>query len=285
MTNEQRAPIRQSAIGQLADSREVLEMVLTATEVVLGGEFLVGELQRAIVSGARYSDRPGGRLRTGFFRTARTRLEYQKSRSGEKLATHSAAFDATLERTLGSLQVRSVAEILARAEDVQRRVDDLVAQAPGGSGGNDETLPGEGGGGGVGGGTGSGGTDSGSGAPPPPETFEQYPLEAQQAAQSAYEPRIGEPASIEISTTTTIVVEVIETGASSGQTASEVQQRINSEVNSLNATVSGIVVGVAASFGGVIGAALIALALAVMQPAISQAEAFFAQKFSEFFGT
>jgi hypothetical protein len=51
------------------------------------------------------------------------------------------------DKRIGSLQVRSVAEILARAEDVQRRCHDLVAQAPGGGGGDDQTLPGDGGGG------------------------------------------------------------------------------------------------------------------------------------------
>jgi hypothetical protein len=259
---QRRDVVTPDVILHFSKGRQVFEFMVAAAEVAISGEAILQTLDGRASRVDDYAVSLDTRRSLSAFTAARRRLEHHRRLVDARFMKGTEAFDTSIARELNRTatvgRARSMDDILVEAELVQRRVDDFVAQAPG-SGGDDTTLPPDGG---TDGGTNSGG--GGSPAPPPPDPLDQYSDSVLQDARSEYEPRIGEPAATHIQTTT---VEIIEIFDSTSDDLPELQRQVDAATERFNAGLTAIVVGACTAIGGLVGAALAAIALLVLQDA------------------
>ncbi len=281
---------------QFAASVRTFKAIATETEIVLSGQYLVESLKkRSSRSTGQYRSPTEFTQTIRAFTRARRRSEVLKPHLTETLRRSGGPIDAAVMReferarlkniTAGvetadsALAIGSVAELVRRADDTERAFDDAIAQAPHG---DDETLPSDGSGDsqpppseGGGGGT--------SEQPPEPISFDQYPLDVQVKAQSAYDLEVAPGATAAVNSGSAgwtdlcvrmgIDPNIPPTEPLPQSVRDTLAQGANSIFNDLNNTITGIVAGVALSLGGPIGGGLAALAVFLIPRMLAEFEA------------
>jgi hypothetical protein len=281
--------------AQFVDSVRTFKAITTEIEVVLSGEYSVESLKRSSGAIDLYGDRSKFTHITRAFTLARKRRASLKIHLADTVRRSGSPLDAAVmrefdrarvknigvraEKTATALSIRSVAELIDRADNTERAFDDALALAPhsdevtlppDGSGEPSPTPPIEGGG--------------GTGSPDPPtvepSSFDQYPPDIQVQAQDAYDRQVAPDAQKAIDSGLSDIRELLRNlgldpdgGPSPSPNLHEaVTERVNSTLSKVNATIAGIVAGVAAGIGGALGAGLAALALLLIPIMLAAAE-------------
>jgi hypothetical protein len=286
---EQFKAIEASVAAELANGRRMFEALASGTEVILGGQALVEVLKRRNNGESASQDVTDLRRLEYAFAAARTRHRSARTRVGDIGVDAASAFDSRLMlefeqararrdagpgRSDGRIAFRSASGLLAQAETAQRAVADAIAQAPGSGGGDDEILPppgsGEDGG--------SSGGESGE-TVPPPSSFEEYPPDKQIEAQQTYDQEVEPSATEEADSARRRLQEALDQAASEGLDG--LKGAAGNAIQNFNNSVTALVAGVAFAAGGLLGAALGALALILIPVMLAAFEDFVTDKLTQ----
>ncbi len=272
-----------------ADSENALrtfKAVVTDVEIVLNGEHLVELLKKSPTDSNSLELTRFARA----FTLAKRRRESLKTHLDQKLKQDTAPIDAIVMREFDSIpansrpSIRSIADLRRHADKTEQAFGDALIAS--GHSSDDLTLPPDG----------SGDSlpplpppDSGGGGSPAPETveppsFEQYPVEIQQQAQSAYDQQVSPNAEAVVAGGSAEVQSLFDAIGINPfpELVNELRQSVNNIRDTINAGITGIVVGVAFSIP-IIGPAVAALAVIAIPIMLDAFESFVVDKFSALF--